>query len=358
MGRRITILVTGVGGRSVGHQILQALFSVDNPDYKIIVCDADSFSFGLYQVEDRRLVPKASLEQEYLARILELISQDKIDIILPGTEVELFTLARHKSLIEQTGCRLLASDYETIDLCLNKSKLYNWLIQNNIGLPQTGNFENWQRLVKNVGFPIVAKPSDFSGGSRNVEILSDESDVRDYISRFPRDKEHIIFQEYVGDDNSEYTVGVLADNQGYVCDSIVLKRTLVGLSLGTEKIIQGNRYALSTGYSQGLIIKDEKIQSFCENLIQRINIRGPANIQLRIHFDGTIKVFEIHPRFSGTTSIRAQAGFNEVDLAIRNFLLNEPITRQTYQTNVAAIRAFQNKLVPLDIINKLEMENS
>jgi carbamoyl-phosphate synthase large subunit len=133
---------------------------------------------------------------------------------------------------------------------------------------------------------------------------------------------------------------------------------LVGLSLGAERTIQGNRYVLSTGYSQGVIIKDEEIQAFCENLIQRINVKGPANIQLRVHSDGTIKIFEVHPRFSGTTSIRAQAGFNEVDLAIRNFLLNEPITRQTYQTNVAAIRAFQNQLVPLEVINKLESEGS
>jgi carbamoyl-phosphate synthase large subunit len=59
-----------------------------------------------------------------------------------------------------------------------------------------------------------------------------------------------------------------------------------------------------------------------------------------------VVVFEVHPRFSGTTSIRAAAGFNEVDILIRNFLLNEQFSNIQYQTDVAAIRAFSNILVP------------
>jgi carbamoyl-phosphate synthase large subunit len=36
-------------------------------------------------------------------------------------------------------------------------------------------------------------------------------------------------------------------------------------------------------------------------------------------------VFEINPRFSGTTLLRALAGFNEPDLLIRKHLLGEPV---------------------------------
>jgi carbamoyl-phosphate synthase large subunit len=35
--------------------------------------------------------------------------------------------------------------------------------------------------------------------------------------------------------------------------------------------------------------------------------------------------FEINPRFSGTTSVRAQMGFNEVEAALRHFVLGEPV---------------------------------
>jgi carbamoyl-phosphate synthase large subunit len=59
----------------------------------------------------------------------------------------------------------------------------------------------------------------------------------------------------------------------------------------------------------------------------------------------------VHPRFSGTTSIRASAGFNEPDVLIRNFLFGETIGRLDYRHNVAAIRAFQHTLVPLEAMD-------
>jgi carbamoyl-phosphate synthase large subunit len=115
-------------------------------------------------------------------------------------------------------------------------------------------------------------------------------------------------------------------------------------------MIDGHRYTLSSGYSQGFIIKHTLIQEYCEYLAMKLGMRGPANIQCRLVGD-EVKVFEVHPRFSGTTSIRAMVGFNEPDILIRNYLFNESFDRLNYQTNVAAIRAFQNLIVPISEIN-------
>ena len=71
------------------------------------------------------------------------------------------------------------------------------------------------------------------------------------------------------------------------------------------------------------------------------------NIQLRLSGDD-IYVFEIHPRFSGTSTMRADVGFNEPDILLRNILLNETFGRLNYQYNVAAIRAFEHIIVPMD----------
>ncbi len=58
-------------------------------------------------------------------------------------------------------------------------------------------------------------------------------------------------------------------------------------------------------------------------------------------------VFEVHPRFSGTTSLRADVGFNEPDMLIRTMVRGERLERQDYQTDVAVIRAFQSVVVPM-----------
>jgi carbamoyl-phosphate synthase large subunit len=45
---------------------------------------------------------------------------------------------------------------------------------------------------------------------------------------------------------------------------------------------------------------------------------------MRIH-EGRPTCFELNVRFSGTTPIRAHLGFNEVDAALRHFVLGEPV---------------------------------
>lgn len=52
---------------------------------------------------------------------------------------------------------------------------------------------------------------------------------------------------------------------------------------------------------------------------------GPANFQIRVGSDGPA-IFEINARFSGTTVMRALAGFNEVKPAVRWAVFGERAT--------------------------------
>ena len=162
----------------------------------------------------------------------------------------------------------------------------------------------------------------------------------------------LIFQEYVGDSDSEYTVGVLVTKDGAIIDSIVIHRKLIGLSLGMTREYNGRSYGISTGYSQGFVEQHQRLQRYCERLALTIGARGPLNIQCRVCGDD-IKVFEVHPRFSGTTSIRADVGFNEPDILIRNYLFGEQFGRLGYSTDVAVIRAFQTAVVPRTFVDSV-----
>ncbi|MGM4986959.1 ATP-grasp domain-containing protein [Tardiphaga sp. 841_E9_N1_2] len=349
MTHRLNVLITGVGGRGVGYQLLHAM-SLTQGRYRIVCVDAVSFSYGLYLVDSRYIVPLAS-SPDYIPTLIDIIKRESIDVLLPGTEAELIKISGARDEIEKTGCRPIIGSRSVIDLAFDKAKLYRWLDEQGIGVPRSGTVGNWRALVEEVGFPVVAKPSGNSGGSRNVAILADVAEVEDYIANFPGDRDTIIVQEYVGDAESEYTVGVIIASEGSIIDSIVMRRNLIGLTLGVSRSIGGKNYALSTGYSQGFIVEDKEIQEFCEALSRRMEIVGPANFQLRRH-KGTIKIFEVHPRFSGTAAVRAEAGLNEPDIIIRNQVFGEHFGRQPYQTNVAAIRALHTILVPMqDLAN-------
>jgi carbamoyl-phosphate synthase large subunit len=347
----VCVLVTGVGGRSVGHQILTALKCAKNR-YRIVATDANDFSFGLYLSDARYVVPPASAPG-YLPAIIEIIRRERVQVILPGTQPELQLLASHRADLEREGCVLIASTPEVVDLCLDKAALYRWLSANGFGVPRSAGADGWRELVAGVGFPIVGKPTEDSGGSKGVELLADEEEVEQFLVDSARSRTEVVFQEYVGSAETEYTVGVLIDKDGGLIDSIVLHRNLVGLSLGIKRVIDGRVYALSTGYSQGFIVSHPEVAAACESVALAIGIRGPANIQLRLAGD-EVKIFEVHPRFSGTSSIRAECGFNEPDVLIRNYLFGEKPGRITYQRDVAAIRAFQTVIVPRSSMEAVE----
>jgi carbamoyl-phosphate synthase large subunit len=61
---------------------------------------------------------------------------------------------------------------------------------------------------------------------------------------------------------------------------------------------------------------------------------GPCNVQLRVTERGPV-TFEINPRFSGGVSIRAHFGFNEVEMAIRDLVLDEPVPQLKLSSGLA-----------------------
>jgi carbamoyl-phosphate synthase large subunit len=341
---KLSLLVTGVGGRSVGHQILHALQHCGDK-YRIVATDAEPFSFGLYAVGDRYLTPLAS-RPEYIPAILRIIEKEHIRALLPGTEAEIRTLASRQREIEATGCVLISNPLPVIELCSDKWRLFQWLVSNGFQTPRTARLGEWQQFVREVGLPVICKPATNSGGSRNVSLFAQEREIEEYLERGEGLPADLLFQEYVGSGEDEYTVGVLVAAGGEPIDSIVMHRKLIGLSLGLQRRVGEHNYVLSTGYSQGFIIRHPQIQSECERLARRLESRGPLNIQCRLA-GRQVSIFEVHARFSGTTSIRADVGFNEPDEMIEHFVLGRKPARLSYRTNIAAIRALQHILVPM-----------
>jgi carbamoyl-phosphate synthase large subunit len=82
---------------------------------------------------------------------------------------------------------------------------------------------------------------------------------------------------------------------------------------------------------------------------------GPCNVQLRVH-EGRPVPFEINPRFSGTTALRARMGFNEVEAALRHFVLGEPAPELTDVGSGVALRYWNEVYVPYEAVQTITDE--
>ncbi len=330
----VNILVTAVGGGGHGEQILKALLLARNDRYRIFGADANANcpQFGL--VQQSAILPRAS-SIEYMPRLFELIERYKIDALFHGCEPELQLFSKHRQEIQQRGVFLPINPSSVIELCMNKEKTNRRLIELNFDSPKYSVILEKRDLAVIDWYPVVVKPSVGGGGSANVYIAQNERELyalAEYLSLGENNVEFFV-QEYVGTPDHEYTVGVLHDMNGDYINSIAVRRSLAGqLSVRvavpnrTLKRELGSRLVISSGVSQGEIGRFPEVTLQCREIAAAIGVKGPVNIQCRL-VDGVVKVFEINPRFSGTTSLRAMVGYNEPDILLQKHLLGVEVDR-------------------------------
>src|SRR3989344_9435327 len=339
--KKINVLVTAVGGRSVGYQILESLKLKKN-NYRIITTDMDAFSPGLYEADKAYLLPPAN-STSYIPRMIKIIKKEKIQAVLPGSQPETVAISKSKNLLLKNGAIPIVNPFEMTRICFDKKLLYDLLTKNRILTPYTVDLDRLEK-AKNMEFPLIIKPAKNSSGSKNVHIVKNINELTILFDQFKRENIQLLAQEYVGSENEEYTVGVMAGKNGQIIDSIVMRRYLTGLSRGEEREIDGRNYVLSTGYSQGFFVDQPDIKKYCEQVAKIVGACGPLNIQCRKGKKG-IYIFEVHPRFSGSASIRALVGFNEPHYLIRNFLGLEDLDSVPHKLGYAVMRKFANTIV-------------
>ena len=348
-GNRINVLVTGVGGGGHGEQVLKALRLAQTP-YLIIGTDMSPTSIGLYEVDKSYVVPPAR-DDTYIPRLLDICQKEDIRVLITGSEPELLRVSEDRSKFEKRKILLLINASNVIKICMDKGKTYNFLMRNGFDCP-------WSLLVNDdtseavSHLPLIIKPALASGGSSNVYIAQDPEELDFFVKYLKKQGLSPLVQEYIGSHEEEYTVGVLTDIiSGDLIGSIAIKRQILsGLS---NKIKVKNRHpdriksdilTVSSGISQGVIDEFPEVRKYCEEVALKLGSKGPLNIQCR-KVGEKVYAFEINPRFSGTTSLRAMVGHNEPDILIRKHVLGEGIGTTEYRKGVI-VRGLSELYIP------------
>jgi carbamoyl-phosphate synthase large subunit len=324
---KINVLVTGAGGGGIGEQVIKCL-RLSELNIHITATDISNISKGKLDGDEFIIAPLAS-DQSYINFILALCREKKIVAVIPGSEAELKLLSQNETVFSENHIILLINSASVIKTCLDKNLTAKFLSDNGFFSPDSFTINSQKDLEAIERFPVVLKPSVGGGGSVNTLIVQNKEELNTFGKFLLSQYAEFIAQEYVGDAENEYTVGVLSAAEGVIIDSIVLKRNILS-GLGAKiKILNksgnaslGKYLAISSGISQGEIIRNELIATTAEQIAQKLNSTGPLNIQCRLQ-DNKVYVFEINPRFSGTSPMRAIVGFNELDLSLKNKVLKQ-----------------------------------
>ncbi len=330
MGEKIRVMVTAVGGGGHGEQVLKALLLGADQRFEVVAADCDPKAPQLSLTSQSVVLPMAS-SPDYLDELLRNCRELGVKAIIHGCEPELMVFSRNRERLHEAGIFLPINPAEVIEICMDKRKTMDFLEEAGFSPPRTIACNSSEDLAAVDFYPVVLKPATGSGGSANCFIAQDSEELMALATYLHLDEteQAFIVQQYCGSPDSEYTVGVLTAMNGEVINSIAVKRNLAG-SLGTRLAMKnrsgnplfGDRLVISSGISQGQLGRFPEVTEVCEKIAVAIGATGPVNIQCRTE-NGEVKVFEINPRFSGTTSLRAMAGYNEPLVLLRAHFFGE-----------------------------------
>lgn len=301
----MNILVTAVGSE-LSFSVIKALKLVKFP-FKLYGSDIHKEVVGKYWCDQFYQVPLAADEAAYIIRLKEIVQSESITAIIPTNDTEILTLSRYaEDFLNNCNCLIITNSTDEIERFNDKWLSYKWFTEHGIPCPltyQLTDLMNPEGHLPELSFPMILKPR-IGGGSRSIFRINSADELLKYSKIMP---DHLL-QEYLYPDNEEYTAGVYRTktNEVFV---IILKRTLkFGMTNTAE------------------VIFDAKLEHFIRQNVEKTKLYGSVNIQFRLTDQGP-KVLEINPRFSGTTGIRANFGFNDVEMSINELILNHKLAQ-------------------------------
>jgi carbamoyl-phosphate synthase large subunit len=315
----VKVVVTGAGAL-LGQGIIRSL-GKHRPDVEIVALDPSPQAAGLYWTRRRHIVPMAA-SPEYAAAIDRILEVERPDAVLVGTDVELAFFAQNRERLEAAfGCHVVVSSPQVIGIADDKYQTYQLMRDHGFDPPETRLPDQAHELVELVGFPLIVKPRV---GARSVGVV--RVDDAPALTDALRASAGLVVQECVGDESTEYTAGTITFG-GQCLASILMRRDLR----------DGNTY-------RAFVERDEVLEGQVRAMAEALGAFGPANFQFRSD-GGRARAFEINARFSGTTPLRALAGFDEVgmvlDQVVGGLTVEQPVVH-----DVAILRHFSETVVP------------
>ena len=203
--------------------------------------------------------------------------------------------------LSRYGIKVLGTSYEALDLAEDRGSFSNLLKDNNIPYPKFGVVESAEQAIelsKDLGFPLLVRPSYVLGGMK-MKIVINEEDLEHHVVDILKDMpdNQILLDHFLD--------GAIEAEADAICDGDDVK--IIGIMQHIEPagIHSGDSYALLPPYNLGDFII-QQIEEYTHTIAKALKTVGLINIQFAIK-DDTVYIIEANPRASRTVPFIAKA---------------------------------------------------
>jgi carbamoyl-phosphate synthase large subunit len=291
---RRKIMILGGGPNRIGQGIefdyccVHAALALREDGFETIMvnCNPETVSTD-YDTSDRLYFEPLTLED-----VLEIMEKERPEgvIVQFGGQTPL-KLSR---ALEEAGAPIIGTSPDSIDMAEDRERFQ--LLVRNLGLKQPANAtarteEQAVRLAREVGFPLVVRPSYVLGG-RAMEVVFTEDDLRAYMTDAVRvsNDSPVLLDRFL-DVAIEVDVDAVSDGEQVLIGGIMEHVEQAGVH-------SGDSGSSLPPYSLSAAIQDE-IRDQTRKLAMALNVIGLMNIQFAVQ-NGVVYVLEVNPRASRT----------------------------------------------------------
>lgn len=294
MKEPINILILSCGTRN---KIVQYFKNELAGQGLVVASDCSEFAPALYDADKYFIVPRIE-ERNYLDVVLDICKENSIKAVLSLIDPELSLLAKHKQKFLEIGTIPVVSDYEVVEMCFNKYKMYQFLLQNGFKtvrsyIDKEIFYMDYEKGV--INYPVFVKPVKGSA-SNNINKVTSNEEIELLFKRF----DDLMIQEYM--DGIEYGADVFIDMLSNEPVAIFTKEKIMMRAGETDKSIS---------------IKDEKLFALIQSFVRKAGFKGVIDIDL-FKVNNEYYISEVNPRFGGGYPHAYECGVNLPKMIINN----------------------------------------
>src|SRR6202046_541257 len=259
----------------------------------MVNCNPETVSTD-YDTSDRLYFEPLTLED-----VLEILAKEKPEgvIVQFGGQTPL-KLSR---ALEEAGAPIIGTSPDSIDVAEDRERFQ--ILVKNLNLKQPANAtarteEQAVRLAREVGFPLIVRPSYVLGG-RAMEVVFTEEDLRTYMTHAVQvsNDSPVLLDRFL-DVAIEVDVDAVCDGEDVLIGGIMEHVEQAGVHSGDSSCsLPPNSLSAE--------LQDE-MRAQTRKLAKALNVIGLMNIQFAIQ-NGIIYVLEVNPRASRTVPFVSKA---------------------------------------------------
>ncbi|OMP78460.1 MULTISPECIES: carbamoyl-phosphate synthase large subunit [unclassified Chitinophaga] len=233
---------------------------------------------------------------EHLWEIIELEKPEGVIVQLGGQ-----TALKLAKKLEEKGIRIIGTSFDNMDIAEDRGRFSDLLKELNIPYPKYGtayNTDDAIEVAKEVGYPVLVRPSYVLGGQRMRIVINEEeleSSVLSLLKHLPGNK---ILIDHFLDRCQEAEIDGIFDGENFHVMGVMEHIEPAGIHSGDSNAVLP-AFNLSP-------MEVTTMEYYAEKIARALDIRGLINIQFAIK-NGQVFVIEANPRASRTTPFIAKA---------------------------------------------------